>query len=689
MSKKTNTTPSSKGLSKKRIVIFKGISIILIPLIILLLIELSLRVLHYGHNLSLFIEYKGDKDFLVLNPDASKKYFTDQDMATTGNREIFKKKKDNNTLRIFVLGESTTIGYPYFHNGSFHRWLQYRLTHTFPDKKFEIINLSLTAVNSYTVLGFAKEVVNYEPDAVLIYTGHNEYYGALGAASTQRIGSNPYITNLVLKLRDLRLAQLVINLYEKMKTAFGTNNMSSGGSRMKLMVANQDIPYHSAIYEKGVIQFKSNMDAIMSLFNNRHIPLFVSNLISNEKDLKPFISFKADSLKLPGFKTNFTLGQKAFEEKDLNAANAYFKKADQIYNLSALCNYYLGQSAYLQGDFAQAKKYFAKAKDLDGLRFRAPEQFNDIIAQLCNKYPNTHLVDTRSAFEAAEDHHIVGGDLTVDHVHPNLKGYAIMSDAFYEAIKKERVIDVTNVKEMTFSQLLQRMPPNKVDSLAGIYRILNLKKRWPYNDPHAEDSVKIETQEASLAYDLVFKHIYWGSIMDHLYDYYITNHDLLKARSVLENLGLEYPTDAELYNRIAMISVELKDAENTLFNFKKSFDLSPSFEKARYIFVSYLKLDRPAEALPYIDYGINNNTSGFNLNPIKGYTMQIVQLQQQYVKDTTNVPVIVQIATDYFRMDNRDGASKYIGKVLKLDSKNKTALLMFKQINNKPNNARN
>lgn len=688
MSKKTSSKPSSKVLSKKRIMLFKGISIILVPLLILLLLEFSLRVFHYGNSFSLFVDYNGDADYLTLNPDASKKYFTDQEIATTGNKEIFKKKKDNNTLRIFVLGESTTIGYPYFHNGSFHRWLQYRLTHTFPDKKFEIINLSLTAVNSYTVLGFAKELVNYEPDAVLIYTGHNEYYGALGAASTQNIGSNPYITNLILKLRDLRLAQLVINLYERMKITLGTGNVADGGSRMKLMVANQDIPYQSAVYKNGVNQFRSNMDAIMNLFSKQHIPLFVSNLVSNEKDLKPFISFKPDSIKQPGFKTNFILGQKAFEAKDLNTATAYFKKADQLYNTNALCNYYLGQLAYQQGDFMQAKKYFAKAKDLDGLRFRAPEQFNEILKQLCNKYPAVHLVDVKTAFETAADHHIIGAGLTVDHVHPNLKGYAIMSDAFYEALKKEQIFNLTGVKEITFTQLLHQMPPNPVDSLAGVYRILNLKKRWPYNDPHSGDSVKIETQEETMAYDLAFKNIKWANIMNHLYDYYINDHQLLKARNVLENLSLEYPTDADLYNRIAMISGELKDNDNILFNFKKSFSLAPSFDKARYIFVNYLKLDEPAEAIPYINYAINNNTSGFNLNAVKSYTEQIMRLQQQYAKDTSSIPVALQIATAYFKMDNSDGAIKYAGKVLRSDSKNTTALLIMKQIKARPN-ARN
>ncbi|HZE84949.1 MAG TPA: hypothetical protein VE035_11620, partial [Puia sp.] len=117
---------------------------ILIPFLLIFILEVLLRIFHYGDDLSLFMEYPADKTYLVMNPAASKKYFTHQANATTGNIEPFKKEKDGNTLRIFVLGESTTIGYPYFHNGSFHRWLQYRLMHEFPDKNFEIINTSLT-----------------------------------------------------------------------------------------------------------------------------------------------------------------------------------------------------------------------------------------------------------------------------------------------------------------------------------------------------------------------------------------------------------------------------------------------------------------------------------------------------------------------------------------------------------------
>src|SRR4029078_13289681 len=127
--------------------------------------------------------------------------------ATKGNTERFKKEKASGTFRAFVLGESTTIGYPYMHNGSFHRLLQYRLLHEYPSLNFEIVNVSLTAVNSYTVKEFAKAVANYSPDVVMIYTGHNESYGACGVGSTSKTASSPFLVNNMIYLREFRVMQ--------------------------------------------------------------------------------------------------------------------------------------------------------------------------------------------------------------------------------------------------------------------------------------------------------------------------------------------------------------------------------------------------------------------------------------------------------------------------------------------------
>ena len=43
----------------------------------------------------------------------------------------------------------------------------------------------MTAVNSYVIRDLAKRVLDYEPDAAIIYAGHNEYYGSFETATTQ------------------------------------------------------------------------------------------------------------------------------------------------------------------------------------------------------------------------------------------------------------------------------------------------------------------------------------------------------------------------------------------------------------------------------------------------------------------------------------------------------------------------
>jgi tetratricopeptide (TPR) repeat protein len=670
---------ASKGNSGKRRLVFKIIAISL-PFVVLILIEISLRIFHYGDNLNLFIEDRNNSDYLVLNPAASRRYFLDPANAPSGNSEEFKKIKEKSTLRIFVLGESTTIGYPYFHNGSFHRWLQYRLMHEFPDQQFEIINLSLTAVNSYTVLGFAKELVKYQPDAVLIYSGHNEYYGTLGVGSTSRVGNNSRIIRTMLMLRKFRLVQLLTSLYEKIKNSPDPKGENNRQTLMQRMVADQQIPFGSNEYRKGIEQFVSNMNETLELFNSLQIPVFVSNLVSNEVDIKPFVSIPPDSAHLPGFSKNFEFGVVAFKKGEWEEAARFFNAADQIYNGHALCNYYLGKLAWNQGNYSNAKEYFIRAKDLDGLRFRAPTQINEEIEKLCSKYKYAHFVDTKTAFDSSSLNHIIGNGLLLEHVHPNLKGYAIISNAFYESLKSENIIPASKGNEMVFIELIRTMPITTMDSLLGIYRVSKLKHSWPFNEVLSSDSFKVSSEEEKLAYAVVNENMKWPEATDELYHYYLDRKDYLKAKTVMESLVLEHPTEPYYYDKAANLYGKAGYYDDAAFYFRRAFAISPSFEYARTLFVIYLKIDKPGEAMPYLNYAIQNNTSNMNLLPVRKYTGEIIDLQKGITGDSSNLDILNLIASKYLTMGNKEGASIYVAKVLKVDPKNKGALAILEQI---------
>ncbi len=621
--------PRTRRLSRKKIWLFRVIAL-LIPLFLLLVLEMTLRFFHYGYNPSLFIESPENHDYWVMNPDASKKYFTDQLNATTGNREPFRKVKGPDVFRIFVLGESTTIGYPYFHNGSFHRWLLYRLMSDHPDKKIEMVNVALTAVNSYTVLGFSKEVVRYQPDAVLIYTGHNEYYGALGVGSTNRIGGSPRLVNLLLRLREYKVVQLMTRMIGGVARIFSSDKSKSGKTRMELMVGDQQIGYGSTLFFWGIDQFRENMDQALGVLSRAHVPVFFSNLVSNEKDLRPFVSLPQGSQLASTFRQQYNQGKQALGAGDTVAAGRYFMTADHIDSSYAQCRYYLGGLAYGRGDFALAARYFGSAKELDALRFRAPDSINGVIRDLCGKYKNVHLVDARGAFLAASEHGMIGNGLILEHVHPNLLGYALLSDVFYKAMKEQNIIE--GGKEMSFEQLLRDMPITAVDSLNGAYRIDNLKHYWPFSDSAgavglpSRDVLHVSGPEEQLAYAVAFEHLPWEDAMSRLYEYYSRKADWQKARRVMEAMVLEHPDKSEYQVRTAVL---------------------------------FLREDRPVDAMPYLDHAITNNTQELSLRKIRLAASEVVRLQGELAKDSTSGNIRDSIARWYLQMGNKDAALKY------------------------------
>ena len=611
--------------------VFKLIAICL-PILVIVLLEMSLRIFKYGYNLSLFAEYEPNKEFFVVNQHASKRFFIDPQFAPTGNRELFKKKKTPGTMRIFVLGESTTVGYPYFHNGSFHRVLLFRLMQTYPEKHFEIINLSLTAVNSYTVYWFAKELAGYEPDAVLIYTGQNEYYGGLGVASAQTIGGSPATVNMLLRIRDLRTVQLMLNSFRKAAAPVSHEDENNGMTRMEIMVGNQQIPYKSALYEKGLNQFRYNLDATLRVLNKNNIPVFLSNTVSNVKDLPPFIG-----------------------ESGANEA------------------YRTGQKLLSEEKYIEAGEFFTKAKEMDELRFRAPGELNDIIAELCRKYPGTYFVNTSDELKKQSYRQVLGDELFTDHVHPNLKGYALMAKAFYNTIKESGLLPKAK-EELTEEAVFQEMPVSPIDSIAGEFRIMRLKSHWPYNDKQFDKPVPENTIEEKLAAKLFRKEESWLTVHNALYLAYEKAGQPVKAAKIAEGVVLEYSEDAAFYDKASMDYGKSGHIKQAALYMRKSFQLTASFEKARYIFVYFLMMDEPLQALPFLNYAIDNNTGNLNLSPIKPLVQQVIALKQKLATDMQNVTIMSEIAEIYLKMDNRTGALLYADKALSIEPGNMIAL---------------
>ena len=89
-------------------------------------------------------------------------------------RERFLKTKLPGALRIFCVGGSTTRGWPFHAKLSYPALLTLYLRDLFPNRIIEVINAGFMASDSTSDLPLVTELLEYNPDLILLYTGRNE-----------------------------------------------------------------------------------------------------------------------------------------------------------------------------------------------------------------------------------------------------------------------------------------------------------------------------------------------------------------------------------------------------------------------------------------------------------------------------------------------------------------------------------
>jgi tetratricopeptide (TPR) repeat protein len=552
--KKSAQKPKTKtpdlNLSKSQKIAFKAISF-LVPFLILFILEIILRLAGYGDNFSLFIQ-NPDKDYKayeIVNPEVGKKYFQKFEYTRPAN-DIFLKKKAANTFRIFVMGSSTVIGFPYDKNLMFTRILDQRLQDAFPGKQIEVVNTAITAINSYTLLDFIDQILDKEPDAILIYAGQNEYYGAFGVGSNETMSKYSSLTMLHLKLKRFRFYQLMSNSIQSISRAVqGTTTAPKvRGTLMKRIVNKKDIVLGGKDYTTGIDQYRKNLGKILKKAEQKHVPVFIADLVTNVKDLAPF-----GSIASPGQKS-----------------------AAEVYQMAV--------QSEKTGDFKTAKELYYKAKDLDCVRFRAPSEINNIIRESAKKY-NALFVPMLSAFEAKSPHELVGNNLLVEHVHPNIAGYFLMADVFFQEILKSKLIDKSpDLYHLKSSEYYKKnWGYTAFDSLLGYHRIQNLKYHWPYRD---ESTQYIDYREIykptslidSLAFNVISKPDNYAAD-GHLFlaNYYKQKKDYYNAFREYNSIVKINPFISANYTDAASILILDSDLPLALEYFNKSLKYKESF----------------------------------------------------------------------------------------------------------------
>lgn len=571
--KKRIVQKSAPDLDLKRRRLFVTI-MMLIPVLVILILELILHTTGYGINTDLFIPAHGDySKYYRVNPFVTHRFFAGQENVPNPPNDLFLIKKPEPGFRIFVMGGSTTAGYPYGNNIMFSRILHQRLSDTFPEKNIEVVNTATTAINSYALLDFIDEILNKEPDAILIYAGHNEFYGALGVASTEALGKFRLLIKIYLKLKRCKTFQLLQSAVWQLKQEIANvskRETDPSATLMERLVAEQNIPYKSLLYEAGKKQYQENLRDILKKARQAKVPVLVSELVSNIRDQQPFMSAQTDN----------------------------FPAAETVYQTAKALEH--------QQRFEEARLKYYLAKDLDALRFRAPEEFNEIVHQVASEF-DAIVVPMKSFFEAASPHGIMGTNLFLEQLHPNIDGYFKMAEAFFESMRNNRMISPhwrDTISPASYYRATWGFTP--LDSLYGDLRIRILQGGWPFKPKSAPNRAIIDYVPVSKAESLAVK--VWSQpdyTLAHghieMAEYYekIKRYDLAYAE--YRALICLTPLNVSPYLRAADMLIKGGNLRSAFIVLKKSLTLAESFFANKWIGQILLSFNDVEQSIPYLE----------------------------------------------------------------------------------------
>lgn len=598
-----------------------------IPLLMIFLLEFSLRQFDYGKDYKVFTElsesYPG---YLFLNPGITSKYFLNIETLPSVIADGFKKEKSKNCFRVFVLGGSSTAGWPYVPNASFSRYIKRRLQIEFPSTEIEVINLGMSAVNSFTILDLIDDVLEQSPDLICIYAGHNEYYGVYGAASTQSFGSSIFLKNLIIRLQDFREVQLIQNVIKAATKLFSSEEKKNQNETlMTRMIGENLIPFGSPLYKDGIEQFETNFSLILKKISEKNIPTLIGTLASNLKDLKPF---------------------KSVEFEKLSTAEDLFSE---------------GEKYYQRGDFKRAKEMFTLAKDYDAIRFRAPSEINEKIISLASRY-SVDVVNIDSAINEQSENGIVGNNLMVDHLHLTTLGYQLIGREFFRTMQKKNYLpqkkNIDAVEKTLDSLSFASLVFTPLDSTIADLRIRILKGGFPFV-PKGEPNKLIKEYKPkyfidTLAMFVIDRIITWEKAHYDAASYYLSVNDYQSAMREFDALIADRPMNTAPYQQAATVLIDLK-----LYNEAKKYleqlnNLSPGFFAHKWLGA----------------IALNNNQLETALHHLESATSY----------SQTDPQVYYNLAGAYYKASQIDKSFNAIKKCLQLNPQNQIAQKFYYQL---------
>ncbi len=593
---------------RKKLVFF--VITISTPVILFILLELGLRLFGYGVDLSVFKRHEiWGQTYYQMNPDVKFRYFGTSQFQPSTDPVYFKVPKAKGVYRIFCLGESTSAGYPYWFNGAFPEYLLTRLKTLFPKRKIEMINLSMTATNSYTALDIVRELGKYQPDMIIYYGGHNEFYGALGVASNLSVGSYRAVTELYLRLIHLRTFQLLRNSIHDIASLFvKQGNNLSRGTEMEQVSHGRLIPYKSPLYKAAYSIFKKNLDELRRYCRSEGIPLIIGTQVSDLRDQPPFVSGNSSGLseqRRSAFREFFKKGVALQEKNQWDSAAVAFRSAIGEDSLYADAHYRLAQCLDTTGFKLEALRQYTLARNYDELRFRTDSNFNNLIRSMNdNKY--CYVADVVETFKDLSPDSLIGHNLIFEHLHPDSRGAFAIAECYADVMRKYGLFASREgwaaADTVSDAVLWRKRRVTDIDERMSRYSIDWLISGWPFRDKQPSLTAVSPTDTLDwIAEEAVAGKVSWTEAHLLAIEFFQKRDDWEEVGRIYRSLLSVAPLDPTLHTDLANIYLRENRYSDAAKVMLRSLEVYPTLQAYRTLGDIMMRQLNPDSALTFYE----------------------------------------------------------------------------------------
>lgn len=341
------------------------------------------------------------------------------------------KIKDKTVFRVFVFGGSSVAGSPFGHWASFPLFLDEELERlkVHPGVTVEVVNFGVSSIGTSRVLTLIQETMEYRPDLVIVYSGHNEIWDGIELVEAKERKKHEselgrlkaYLVDHFQVLRFMAYGwQKFMSVKEEVTLdSIFQDDKEGGVLRLQKIPREQRLHFLTKVYER-------NMQKIVRVVRKSKAKIVLMSQISNEM-MAPSLNESLSRTEVNNLEDELVDLLK--NNKDTLELSRKLLSLDAK---NALAIYAKGVDALKNGDYLVGEKYFQQAIEWDPYPERFKSSYRKVLENLHDPKKGVYFIDTFNYVKSKLPDRVLDGRLLIDLMHPNITGYKFIAQSIMD-----------------------------------------------------------------------------------------------------------------------------------------------------------------------------------------------------------------------------------------------------------------